>query len=67
MDPGFDSKTTIYLKKGEQDNCKIMNTPWLLTILGWQQFKHPQVFWRERRIRKVLDGDCSRNVEMQVL
>ena len=33
--------------------------------LGWQKCKHHQVFWREWRMRKILDGGCSRNVEMQ--
>ena len=30
---GSTQKQQFNLKNGEQDNCKIMNLPWLLTIL----------------------------------
>ncbi len=44
MDHGFDAKTTIELKNGEQDNFKIVSMQWLLTILfalplGFNKFK----------------------------
>ena len=44
MDHGFNAKTTIELKNGEQDNYKIVSMQWLLTILfalplGFNKFK----------------------------